>query len=140
MIAGMAPGTDVTISLWRDGAQQDVHVTLGTMPGQEQLASITPHQQPSQPAALEEFGLTLQPADGGQGVVVTEVKPDSDAAARGFQPGDVILSVGNTPVSSPSDVETQIADAKQEGLRAVLFRLQSENQPPRYIALPFGAA
>ena len=39
MIAGMAPGTDVKVTYWRDGASHDVTVTLGTLPTDKQLAS-----------------------------------------------------------------------------------------------------
>ena len=48
-----------------------------------------------------------------QGVVVTDVDPDSPAADKNFRPGDVIVEVQSQPVKTPDDAEAQVdADAK----------------------------
>jgi S1-C subfamily serine protease len=39
------------------------------------------------------------------GVIVTEVHSDSAAASAGLKPGDVIILVGNNPISSPDDLQ-----------------------------------
>ena len=38
-IGNLSPDEQVTLSVWRDGARTDMPVTLGTMPGQEQVAA-----------------------------------------------------------------------------------------------------
>lgn len=127
-IAGFAPGKTVKVTVWRDGKTQDLDVTLGTLPSNDQLASASdqaPDQAATATSALDEFGLAIGPSDDNQSVVVTEVDPNGQAAERGIQTGDTILSVDNAPVASPGDVEKKIADAKAGGKDAVLLRIKS---------------
>ena len=136
-ISSMSPGDTATVTLWRDGSKTDIDVELGILPTTDQLASLgsdDPPQDTDQLTALEDFGLTLSPSDDGLGVTITDVDPNSQAAARGLQPGDVILSVGDSDVNSPEEVEQRIADAKTEGLKAVLFRIQSGDRT-QFVAL-----
>src|SRR5262249_35688620 len=109
-IAGFAPGTNVKITYWRDGAKQDVDVKLGKLPTSDQQA---PNEDDSgkkkaQPSSLDDFGLALGPSDDKTGVAITDVDPNGQAAERGLQPGDVILSVGEAKVSAPADVEKKV--------------------------------
>ncbi len=138
MIAGFEPGTSVDVTYWRDGEKHDVDVKLGTLPGEEQMAAL---DQPEtvEPSALEDFGLAVAPADDEGGVMVTDVDPNGQAAERGLQPGDVILSVGNDAVKSPSDVEKIMETAKEDGQKAVLLRIKSGEQT-RFVALSFARA
>jgi serine protease Do len=140
MIGRMAPGTTVKITYWRDGARADVDVTLGKLPTEEKMASAEDTETPAPtPTSLEDFGLSLSQGDDNQGVVITEVDPNGQAAERGLQPGDVILSVGETSVKAPADVEQMVADAKKGGLKAVLLRVKSGEQT-RFVALSFARA
>ena len=57
------------------------------------------------------------------------------AAAKGIRPGDIIVSVGNTPVRAPADVTDGIRRAEEEARAAVLL-LMHRNGEDRYVALP----
>jgi serine protease Do len=140
-IAGMAPGTKVTVTYWRDGKSNDVEVTLGKLPSSDQQASAgdSSGSQDVKPSSLEDFGLAIAPSDDNSGVVVTDVDPNGQAAEKGLQAGDVILSVGDKSVSQPNDVEKTVADAKSGGRKSVLLRVKSGDQT-RYIALSFARA
>ena len=140
LIAGMAPGTTVSVSYWRDGAKQDVSVTLGKLPSEDKLASIEESDAESQTTALDDFGLSLGEADKDKGgIVIAEVDPNGQAAERGLQPGDIILAVGDAKVGEVAEVEKMIADAKKDGLKAVLLRVKSGDQT-RFVALSFARA
>jgi serine protease Do len=139
MIADMAPGATVKVTYWRDGKKADADVTLGKLPDQQEQASADQPSQPAEPSALEDFGMSIAPADDSAGVVITDVDPNGQAAERGLQPGDVILSVGDTTVKDPAAVEKKMADAKAGGLKAVLLRVQSGDQT-RFVALSFARA
>ena len=134
-IADIAPGTSVKVTYWRDGGTHDVDVKLGTLPDEQQQASA---EQPSQvePSALEDFGMAIAPSDDSQGVIITDVDPNGQAAERGLQPGDTILSIGDTTVSDPATVEKKMADAKAGGLKAVLLRVKS-GERTSFVALSF---
>lgn len=140
-IASMAPGDTAKITYWRDGKTAEADVTLGELPPEDQLASLgnaEPETKPA-PSALNDFGMALEPAEGGEGVAIAKVDPNGQAAERGLQPGDVILSVGSEPVTQPSDVETAIANAKANGLKAVLMRIKSGDRTS-FVALSFASA
>jgi serine protease Do len=67
-------------------------------------------------------------------VLITRVDPDSDAADKGIQPGDVVVSVGNKPVHTPQDIKAQIAGAQASGRKSVLM-LVDGNSGQRFVAL-----
>jgi len=67
------------------------------------------------------------------------VDPNGVAADHGFQVGDVILDVGGKSVANPGDVRKQLADARKEGKRALLFRVKS-GEGTRFVALPLNNA
>jgi serine protease Do len=129
-ISRFAPGAAVKVTVWRDGKSQDIDVTLGTLPSNDELAAVAPSDDQEQAApqvsSLEEFGLKLGIAENEEGhVVVTDVDPNGQAAERGIQAGDEILWVDNAPVTSPAEVEKKVADAKAGGKEAVLLRIKS---------------
>jgi serine protease Do len=136
-IAGMSPGTKVKVSVWRDGKSQDIDVTLSKLPATDKMAAADDQgSEDVQPSSLDDFGLAIGPSDDDSGVVVTDVDPNGQAAERGLQAGDVILSVGDTKVTEPNQVEKKLSDAKSGGKKAVLLRVKSGDQT-RFIALSF---
>jgi serine protease Do len=135
-IAAIAPGEEVELTLWRDGESETVTVELGSLPLDDQAAlDPTTPAQPGGDRELADFGLTVVPAEDGDGVVVTDVDPDGPAAERGFQVGDVILRVQDREVATGQDIADAIAAASENGRRAALFQLRSEDQN-RFVALP----
>jgi serine protease Do len=80
--------------------------------------------------------MALETAEDGEGVTIAKVDPNGQAAERGLQPGDVIVSIGSDPVTGPSEVETAIASAKADGLKAILMRIKSGDRT-RFVALSF---
>ncbi len=138
LIANLTPGQDVKVDVWRNGETQQVDVELGTLPGDDQLASASPSQtSPSADVALADFGLTVVPAEDGNGLLVTDVDPDSAAAERGIQAGDVIAAVNSQPVKSSDDVSKAVSSAEEAGRSAVLLQV-SRDDANRFVALPIG--
>ena len=140
-ISRMAPGATANVTVWRDGKSQDISVTLGELPSNDQLASAEPQapadEDSTQTSSLEEFGITIGPAEGDEGgVVVTGVDPNGQGAERGIQSGDAILSVDNAPVATADEVEAKIADAKSGGKETVLLRIKSGDRP-QFVPLTF---
>ena len=88
-------------------------------------------------SALADLGLTLR--HGEDGVLVTDVDPDSAAAEKGLKEGDVILEVAGKSVTRPSDVAEAIDTAKSDGKKSVLMRVKSD-EGERFVALPTRAS
>jgi serine protease Do len=139
-IGTMSPGSSVRLGVIRDGNQESINVTLAQMQNQQQAQAGSEHQDSSQ--STPRLGLSLAPAratgTGSQGVVVTAVDPEGPAADRGIQQGDVILNVGGTSVSTPGDVQKQLAQLQKSGKHEVLMRVKS-GDATRYVALPLAA-
>jgi len=68
-----------------------------------------------------------------QGVVVTEVDPNSPAAQAGLQPGIVIQSINRRPVNSVADFNRLAAQAKGD----TLLRINA-NGYSQFVVIPPG--
>ena len=134
-IAGFGPKKSVSLTIARDGKPQKLDVTLGAMPSDATLADNEPSAEPSpEPAtALGRLGLELEA--GKDGAKVTSVEPDSPAAQRGIEQGDVIVEAGGKTVAKPEDVAAALADARSAGRKSVLLRVKTD-QSVRFVALP----
>lgn len=141
VIAAYEPDTTVDITVWRDGREQSVDVTLGRL--QDTEATVAAVETPAGETSLEDLGLVLTTAEkaglDGEGVVVSEVDPDGPAAEKRLRRGDLIKEVAGVVVKTPADVVDAIAKAEKEGRKAVLFRVES-NDNTRFVALPMNAA
>ncbi|WP_256752847.1 Do family serine endopeptidase [Mesorhizobium sp. Mes31] len=137
LIGAYTPGKPVEVTVWRDGKSETLKVDLGKLPASDKQASAD-QQQPAAPASsdtLANLGLTVTKSENGKGLVVTDVDPDSDAADRGIQPGDIIVAVNSTDVNTTSDVSKAMADAAKSGRKAVLMQITRDDRN-RFVALP----
>jgi serine protease Do len=136
LVAGYTPGTSVDVTVWRDGKSETVKVNLGELPKPDKQASADDQTAPSSPTdSLADLGLTVTGSDDGKGLVVTDVDPDSDAADRGIQAGDVITAVNSEEVGSVKDITDAMAQAAKAGRKSVLVQI-SRNDSNRFVALP----
>ena len=141
-IAALGPKKTATLAIIRNGAPMTLDVTLGTMPTDKTANAETtaPSGQSEQNAAgLAKLGLTLGANHGQEGVVVTDVDPDSAAADKGLKQGDVILEVAGKTVNRPSEVASAIDSARNDGKKSVLIRVKSDNGE-HFLALPTRAS
>ncbi|HCH73074.1 MAG TPA: serine peptidase, partial [Ochrobactrum sp.] len=135
-VAGVAPGENAALTVWRKNKAEEISVTIEAMPGDlGKSASPSTDNGGGQNETLDSYGLTVTPSEDGNGVVVTDVDPDSDASDRGIRSGDIIVSVNNQTVKSAKDINNAISEAEKSGRKAVLLQLQSNDQS-RFVALP----
>ena len=139
-IAALGPKKVAELAISRNGKLETIDVTLGAMPSDKQEASLERPARADSSAELAKLGLKLQRSkDGEDGVRVSEVDPDSAAAERGMQAGDVILDAAGKPVTRPEEVVEALAAAKADGHKAVLLRVRS-GDGVRFVALPTKSA
>lgn len=139
-IGAMRPGTSVDVTLWRDGKAESVKLEVGTLPADKEASAGAEQQpqqeeQPSSEKALADLGVTVMPADDGNGVTISAVDPDSDASDRGLKEGQKIVSVNNQEVKSADDILKVIEAAKKDGRTKALFQIEADNAS-RFVALP----
>ena len=135
LIAGVGPDKKVDLTVVRGGESKTVTVDLGAMPATEQAAAKEDGKPAAATTSLADLGLTVTGSDDGKGLVVTDVDPDSAAAERGVQPGDVITAVNTQEVKGAGDVTKAIGAAEKAGRKSVLFQI-SRDDTNRFVALP----
>jgi serine protease Do len=67
-------------------------------------------------------------------VVVTKVVPNSPAAEKQLQAGDVILEVDQKPVTTPQEVSETVAKLQAQKKRSVLLFVERQGDP-RFAAM-----
>lgn len=114
LVAGTAPGSEATLSVWRQGATKELRLTVGEL---KSVAAKGDAGKPD-PKATDRLGLALRPltreekgeVEGGQGLVVEDVV-DGPAARAGIEPGDVILAANGERVGSVEQLRARIERA-----------------------------
>jgi serine protease Do len=142
-IAELHPKTDVKLSIVRYGDKHEVDMKLGTFPSGKKLAALEDDKPADTSEQLDNLGLSLAPAGkvpgaGEDGVVITDVDPNSDAADKGLKAGDVILQVAGEAVSEPGDVAKGVKKAmdKAKDKDKVNVRVQVKTgDQTRFVAL-----
>ncbi|MEM9784074.1 MAG: PDZ domain-containing protein, partial [Pseudomonadota bacterium] len=147
IVADTQVGSEVRVVVFREGQTQSVRVTLGLLEENEQpqLASVVQPEQQIEPKTLDDLGLTLAPLTDesrarfgiegdGPGVVIAGVADDGAAASEGLQPGQVIVEVGQKPVTTPEEVEEAVQAARDAGKSTVLLLVEADGEP-RFVPL-----
>ena len=129
-VASAGPSADVTLTIVRDGREQQVKATLGEFrPPTERGDGAAGDGAGDGGAPTGKLGLTLEPLTpqiaqqldlpaSKQGVVISDLDPSGPAAAAGLQRGDVIEQVNRQPVRSAADVSSALA---RSGTRPALL-------------------
>jgi serine protease Do len=110
IIAGIQPGTEATLTIWRDKSERKLRVKVGELEDAPQVAAR------SAPGDEEggKLGLAVRPLTGGErlrmrtaGRLVVEraVGPAADA---GVQPGDVLIAVNDARVETLSQFRAAV--------------------------------
>jgi serine protease Do len=145
-VALVASGKVSTFTVSRQGKHVEVKVTIGSRP-EEKLAANEPAGQAIQPSSATAAGLglaSLTPQakkafnlgdDVKAGAVITKVDPNSDAAEKGLQPGDVVLRIGNRAVRAPADVSAGIAEAQKGGRSSILLLVARQQGGTGFVAI-----
>jgi len=75
-------------------------------------------------------------AESVEGVVVSEVKAGSVAAAKGFKAGDVVVEIAQDFVENPGEVAKRFDVLKKEGRRNAHVMVADKTGNLRFVALP----
>ncbi len=153
-------GKAVDVVIIRDGKEQTVRVTLGRLEGGEQLANAKPGEvlpnggeaKPGEPPAAQlpasdtVLGMKLAELDADsrqsfgiaesvKGVVITEVQPNSPAAERRVEPGEVIVELGQEAMETPEDVTSRVTELKADGRRNALLMIANKSGELRFVTV-----
>jgi serine protease Do len=135
LVAATPVGSKLDLTIRRGGKQQTVEVTIGEMP--EKVASA--QRGAAQPGAASALGMEFLALDPQlrkelhvpkevNGVVVGQVASDSPAGELGIQPGDVIVSVDQKPVTTSEGAAAQLKEAAEHGNVLLLLNRHGTSQ------------
>ena len=131
LVSSASPGSEIILTILRDGKSKDVTVIL-----EERLGS----EMTSANSAYNEFGLSVldvtdelidkydiqRPMNSDvQGVVVTDIEENSIAEKSGMQEGDLITRVGRQKISNIDMFENEIS--KYDKDEKILFLVKRGN-------------
>ncbi len=160
MVAAITPGQRAQLGILRGGERRTINVTVGKRPSQEELAQQDmfsdneDEAEPSQPAPGDEGDGLLEGALGvrgvnmtaefarqlgvdsdTQGVAITDVNRNSDAARKGLARGTIILQANGRNVASISDLEAILREVRSSERQAVLLRVKPRRGQPVSVAV-----
>jgi S1-C subfamily serine protease len=113
-VATLQPGSKVELAVVRGGEKRTITAKLDELPNADRTAAArdgSPEDsgfglavEPVTPADAERLG-----AKGAEGLVVTDVSPDSPAAAAGIREGDIIAEVNGKSVRSAAELKKELS-------------------------------
>jgi len=137
-VAGSLPGSTVTLTVRRGDSDQEMKATLGEYKTGDSAQTENAPQRTDQekPESGGKLGLSLQPLtpetarrldipEGIKGLLIVNVDPDSAAAEKGLQKGDVIMEINKTLVSTLDEARAAIA---RSGTKPVLLLVSRMGQ------------
>jgi serine protease Do len=143
-------GKTVRVVVNREGKTETFRVTLGRREDAEAAAFPEEEEMPEaeEPSQSEILGMTLSPltsdlrrqftiGEDVRGLVVAGIDESSEAFEKGLRAGDVIAEAGQAEVQSISDLEDQIAEAREAGRKSLLLLVRREGNP-RFVAVGLG--
>jgi serine protease Do len=160
LVSNVTPGQTARLDYLRGGRPATATVTVAARPSSQQLAALTGQGDDFgndddssstgqvAPAGANTLGLTVQtltPAIARQinvdstvqGVVIAQVDQSSDAASK-LRRGDVISAINGTPIRTPAEMTTAVAQARQQGRPQVLVLAQRGKGPARFLPVKIG--
>ncbi len=146
IVASTPVGQKVDVVVVRKGEESTKAVTLGRLEDSDkpQLANL--RQPEAESTTRQALGLNLSGLtdelrkkysikDGVKGVVVTRVDPNSTAADKRIQPGEVIVEVGQEAVNTPADVTKRVEALRKDSRKSVLLLVASATGDVRFVAI-----
>jgi serine protease Do len=125
-ISNIEPGKKVDIKVVRDGKEQTFTVTIEELdPAEAKVEAKSSDKdlgftvRELSPTLARRFGLETQ-----EGLIITQVKPYSEADRKGLAPYDIILEVNRRKVSTVEEMERIMA--KFESGQAIILLVRRE--------------
>lgn len=152
LVAETPIGTDAKVLFWRDGKTQTTTVKVGELEkaeseglvetGEVKEKAVAGTEIPSVgftvTALTDSLRETYEIPENAQGVVVTALKNNSEAADKGLAIGDVVVEINQQPIKDAEQAKKLIDDAQKAGKASVLLLVDHQGRGDvRFVALRF---
>ncbi len=157
LVADTMPDTTGTLTIWRDGKKMTLSVKIAELERAEADGLITGEKPKKADDKTNSDGIDIpgtglklgiitaqdrdemELPDGTNGVIILAIKPDSEAAQKGLELGDIIIEINQKKVTDPAEVDRIIRTAKKDGKSSVLLLVDAQGKGDvRFVALKVG--
>nr|WP_245276197.1 Do family serine endopeptidase [Methylocapsa aurea] len=152
IVASAPVGKDVDVIVLRQGKEITKSIKLGRLEDNEKPAKAAvkrgePGKSPTAGSVEKALGMEFSSLTDdlrqkfsiknsvGAGVVVTNVDPNSAAADKHIQPGDVIMEINQEPIKEPADIAKKLQALKSGGKKSALLLVANGQGEVRFVAL-----
>ncbi|MDX1974737.1 MAG: DegQ family serine endoprotease [Rickettsiales bacterium] len=151
MVAEAKIGKKVPITYWRKNVAKTTSITIGELDEKAddvdaKLTSDELKDKDMVPGSEALLGMDLTPASPGLhqryrleekvvGLVVVGVKPTSEAAKRGVQPGDVLVEANGEVLKAAADLKKAIEATRAQKRKFMLVKIH-RNKEDAFVPLP----
>ena len=154
IVAQEPVGKEVSVVLMRKGKELTRTVKLGRLEDSEQHAALETKNKsdaakpPVADAVKKALGMTFSGLTAetrqkftinesvASGVVISDVEPNSAAAEKRLQAGEVLVEINQEPVKQPSDVADKFSTLKSAGKRSAVLLIANTRGEVRFVAVP----
>jgi serine protease Do len=147
LVAGTAPDSHATMTVWRSGQTIHLQGTVGELSNNEQVATASGGEE-EQPVRAEALGMHFSPltsqlrrelhlAKDVRGVVVTRVDSGSAADDVGLSEGDVLVAIDQQPVNTPQEAAEKLNEAAASPKKSALLLL-NRHGVTQYVGVSLG--
>ena len=154
LVAQAPVGKDVSVVLLRDGHEMTKTVRLGRLEdGEAKPIPVVAKPReveapPGETAVRTALGLSLSGLTSdarrkytindsvAAGVLISGVAPDSPAADKRLQAGEVLMEINQEPVHQPAEAADKIKSLKDSGKTSALLLVANAQGEVRFVAVP----
>ena len=154
IVAQTPVGKDVPVVVMRKGKELTKTVKLGRLEDGETKVAMTEMKTPEEPKAPEQtavqkaLGMTFSGLTSearkkytikdsvASGVVISGVDPNSPAASKRLQAGEVLVEINQEPVHEPAAAAEKFKALKSDGKKSALLLVANAQGEVRFVAVP----
>ncbi len=141
LVANTPANSEVTLDIWRNESQISVSALISKTDEQDEQNPVTDVSKTENTLGLvlsplnDELRKQYSVKENTQGVIITDIDPNSEAAARGVRVGDVIQKIGRTNVSTTDEIDQAVKRALNSDKASLLLLIEREGQV-LFVAIP----
>lgn len=151
IVASTRIDKQVPVVVWRDGSEMTFMVNVGELEVAEEKGLLAdthsnlPHK--ASETAIDELGLTLSSITAPlaeefglqgeelEGVIITDVDPESEAWQKRLRPGDIIREFNQKPVSDPDHIKQEVESIGQNDRQRNVLIFIEQRGVTRFVTL-----
>ena len=103
-VSSAKPGEIIIFTVIRNDINETIMVTLGTRPNQDEIGNVFSMN------SYDLLGMKVDNNPDGQGIIILDISPKSEAYQKNIRKGDIITEIGNIKITSTSDYDNALKD------------------------------